>query len=131
VFRIILLALAAGLFGTAFVLFVYSISTIRYPGLGTATIFGLVAFGCWRAATARFTIDGERFIIRNYFRTRKIPIREVAAFEVGDAYGIRAVLKSGGSIQINARQRGERWMGVRVRQEDAVVALNELVSRAN
>jgi hypothetical protein len=130
-FRIILFALAAGLFGVASVLFVDAISSGRYPGVGTAAIFAFVAFGCWRAATARFMVEEERFVIRNYFKTWRIPIRDVITFEVGDAYGIRAVLKSGGSIQINAIQRSERWMGTRVRQEDAVKALNELVAQAD
>jgi hypothetical protein len=131
--RIPLLAFAAGLCGVGLFGVVYSLATSTYPGLGTAAIFIAIGWLCWRAASARFTVSDDRVIVaRNYFRTWRMSIKDVEQFEPGDPYGIRASLRSGKRIQINAVQKSNwaTWTGKRTRADVIVDQLNEMIDQS-
>jgi hypothetical protein len=127
--RIPLLLFAAGFVGTGIYGTGYSLVARSYLGLGSALMFGTIGYGCWRTATAHFTVQGDAVLIRNYFKTWRLSLHDVERFTAGDAYGIRALLRSGQSVQINAVQKSSWafWTGARTRADTMVDRLNQIL----
>jgi len=93
VFRVLSLALAAGLIGFSLIGIEYSISEARWAGLGTAAIFFVFGFGLWRMATASLTLDRETFVVRSFLKTTRVLVTEVDRFDIGfGTYGIDLLL---------------------------------------
>ena len=132
--RIVAFPLAATLFGMGLIGLQYTITERQLPGLVVVAIF--LAFGAaiWRLATARLTFDDDVLVVRNYFRTHRMKLRDIDRFDAGtDPYGIELwPLNSDRRIPVNSIQKrgGAVWRGTRPKADELVDQLNALVLAA-
>lgn len=131
--RVPILAIGAGLIGASVVGIHYSVTSGTPAGLGVTTILLSFGLGCWRLATARLHLDSsKRFVVRNYFGTTSIPVRDVERFEIGsNAWGIELWRRdSHEKVVVNAIQKSN-WaslVGKRSRADLLVAQLNEIIN---
>jgi len=134
-YRVPLLILGAVLDGMAVLGAWYLITEARredvVPGFLVVAILLVFGWLTWRMGTARLTVVGDTFRIRNIFGSQTVALSDVERFEIGsNAWGISLIPRSSNrTIPVNAIQKSNWavWMNRRTRADRLAAELNRLV----